>query len=544
MPPRLLPRLLLVAQLLLIGWVLATQLTHWWEQRWAQDDAYVSFRYARNLVRGEGLVYNPGEAVEGYTNFLWTALAAVPLARGASDPLPFMHLVSAGLWVASFGLLVALGIGLWAQGLWAAPLAVIPLAYHWSYNLWFFSGMETPLVTCLTIAAVCAVALDPRRHAWALSAASASGVALMMTRPDGVVVFAALGLAVLWLDGAWILRERRWWRGVVAPALPLLLVFAPFQAWRIWFYGSLYPNTYYAKAAYLPYYRRGLRYLWHYVWIYRLWVFVPLWFGAALAPMPSLARRFLVASGLAALAVGFYVVRLGGDFMEWRFLTPVSGVLYAAIVIAGCVVGEWVELVVRQRAWTRCARGGDGLEIPPGPPFSKGGTEGSGWVAGVLMTALLTWATVAATPAARTRSIDDQETIALLRRYTDSGRFDWRAAAAVFDTVLPRDVRIATTSAGIIPYICDRPCLDLTVSPTRSSRTRRSIRSSAAAWGTSTGCRIISSSARAASTSFSNGPIQTSTRAAPRRRRMTAANWSACAWTTGATSTSPCSTRR
>src|SRR5689334_10099421 len=43
------------------------------------DDAYITFRYARNLVRGLGLVYNPGERIEGYTNFLWTILVAAGL---------------------------------------------------------------------------------------------------------------------------------------------------------------------------------------------------------------------------------------------------------------------------------------------------------------------------------------------------------------------------------------------------------------------------------------------------------------------------------
>ena len=40
-----------------------------------QDDAFISFRYAANLARGDGLVFNPGmPPVEGYTNFLWTVL--------------------------------------------------------------------------------------------------------------------------------------------------------------------------------------------------------------------------------------------------------------------------------------------------------------------------------------------------------------------------------------------------------------------------------------------------------------------------------------
>src|SRR5438105_12922704 len=49
---------------------------------WQADDAYISYRYAWNLVHGHGLVYNPGEVVEGYTNFLWTLLAAGAIAVG------------------------------------------------------------------------------------------------------------------------------------------------------------------------------------------------------------------------------------------------------------------------------------------------------------------------------------------------------------------------------------------------------------------------------------------------------------------------------
>ena len=35
------------------------------------DDAFISFRYARNLLEGHGLVFNVGDRVEGYSNFLW-----------------------------------------------------------------------------------------------------------------------------------------------------------------------------------------------------------------------------------------------------------------------------------------------------------------------------------------------------------------------------------------------------------------------------------------------------------------------------------------
>jgi hypothetical protein len=44
------------------------------------DDAYISYRYAHNLVEGQGLVFNRGAYVEGFTNLLWTLLMTVPEA--------------------------------------------------------------------------------------------------------------------------------------------------------------------------------------------------------------------------------------------------------------------------------------------------------------------------------------------------------------------------------------------------------------------------------------------------------------------------------
>lgn len=53
-------------------------LKHAREYEYVQDDAYISLVYAQNWVDGYGLVFNAGERVEGYTNFLWTLLLTVP----------------------------------------------------------------------------------------------------------------------------------------------------------------------------------------------------------------------------------------------------------------------------------------------------------------------------------------------------------------------------------------------------------------------------------------------------------------------------------
>src|SRR5215212_10904840 len=41
------------------------------------DDAMISMRYAWNFSHGSGLVWNPGEYVEGYTNLLMTLLMSL-----------------------------------------------------------------------------------------------------------------------------------------------------------------------------------------------------------------------------------------------------------------------------------------------------------------------------------------------------------------------------------------------------------------------------------------------------------------------------------
>src|SRR5437868_7084707 len=53
--------------------------------RFVQDDAYISFRYAKNFAEGHGLVFNIGGHTEGYSNFLWTLIMSLPI-RLRVDP--------------------------------------------------------------------------------------------------------------------------------------------------------------------------------------------------------------------------------------------------------------------------------------------------------------------------------------------------------------------------------------------------------------------------------------------------------------------------
>ena len=57
------------------------------------DDAYITFRYSRNLAEGLGPVWNAGDPVEGYTNFLWMLFGEEPdeLTSHAMDVALTLH---------------------------------------------------------------------------------------------------------------------------------------------------------------------------------------------------------------------------------------------------------------------------------------------------------------------------------------------------------------------------------------------------------------------------------------------------------------------
>ena len=65
---------------------LALLVGHGWTFRFVIDDAFISFRYAANMLDGHGLVFNRGEMVEGYSNLLWVHLSAFGMKLGL-DPL-------------------------------------------------------------------------------------------------------------------------------------------------------------------------------------------------------------------------------------------------------------------------------------------------------------------------------------------------------------------------------------------------------------------------------------------------------------------------
>jgi len=308
---------------------------------WMCDDAFISFRYADNLVRGQGLVFNAGERVEGYSNFLWTLGVALGMGLGV-DPEPWTIAWGIFFYAATIALLCALsrtlagGKGGAALGL---PLAGLLAAVHGDWNVYATSGLETSCFTFLVTLAY-ALAITPGAPAWTAGLAVALAA---LTRPDGIVFVPFFMLFMV------LARPRRVRSGLEF-AGAFLVLWLPYIVWKLGYYGDFFPNTYYAKSAALAWWSQG----WLYVGVYFLkywalalaiplalvaWIRPPRNRGEATADRPAAkAPDEIPASAIgptplpwamvfaAFLAVGFtlYVMRVGGDFMYARMLIPAT----------------------------------------------------------------------------------------------------------------------------------------------------------------------------------------------------------------------------
>ena len=305
--------------------------------RFTADDAYISFRYADNWAKGNGVVYNVGERVEGYSNFGWVMLLACLKRLGADIEFAARAL---GL---IFGVALLVCLYRFARRRWPAGpawVAVGLLALSGPLAAWAQAGLETSLFALLVFAAAASFVkgLEANRLGFG------TGVLLALvalTRPDGLLVFVALLLAL-----ASVRRRLLWqaWRPVVSFAA----IYVPYFAWRWAYYGQLLPNVYYAKVSAVTSFALGRAYLAHFV---REYPFMPI----AAAPILTTAWRLLrrepssddrdtvACFAVVSLLYIGYVVGTDGDWMPlYRRFVPVLALL--SYLVCACLVAAnaWV----------------------------------------------------------------------------------------------------------------------------------------------------------------------------------------------------------
>ena len=299
------------------------------------DDAFIAFRYSRNFAEGHGLVFNLGERVEGYTNFLWTLILGI-LHRVTPLEVPQLALVL-GLLCFGANLLVVARLGqlLTARRAEDAgqggrslhlPLAVLLLALHGVYTDYGTSGLETGAASlCVNLGVLWLIS---RRTASGAAIAGAMFIAAALTRPDHGLFYALGGLTLLIDRLRSLLAARRGgrtalWRAggdvLTAYAAPFL-VYVVYLVWKFAYYGDIVPNTYYAKSVALAWYPQGRIYAAVFYLGTQAWAPLLLCLVWLLRrPRHATACRFRFFFATSFVAYNLYVAKLGGDFMYGRF---------------------------------------------------------------------------------------------------------------------------------------------------------------------------------------------------------------------------------
>jgi arabinofuranosyltransferase len=349
---------------------------------WVCDDAYITFRTARNFINGHGMRWNQFERVQSFTHPLWFFLMSA-LALVVRD------FYASALLAPVFLSLAAVTLLLWraTPSKTLGPLGLALLVSSKSFVDFSTSGLENALSHLLFLLFLLELVGRWPLRRWTRPDTTRPDVfrlaflsALMtLNRPDTFLL--TLPPLALALRPGW--RSRRtWWQ--------LAKAFAPLLLWELValvYFGFPFPNTAYAKLGMgipaLSMMRQGLAYFANEL------VFDPLALVilllATVAPFAVRERRLQPVS-VGFLLYAFYVVRIGGDFMAGRF--------FSLLVVGGVFVILWCAPAgFRRRKWlpalAAVAVVGVGVLITPRPVlttelFSDGKAQRSFYAHGIV----------------------------------------------------------------------------------------------------------------------------------------------------------------
>lgn len=282
---------------------------------WLCDDAFITLRTVDNWVGGHGLRWNVDERVQAFTHPAWLFLVTLAYLPAHSWNMALL----APAIVLTFAF-IALLIGVARDRVLAAGACMLLLASK-GFVEFSTSGLENPLVHLLLLGyAVCGE--YTLRTGCKLWRPLCCATLLLCTRLDLLWLIAPSLVAATWFGRKEVRRARTW------------LALTPLVAWETFsllYYGFPFPNTAYAKlntgVPGAEAIAQGLTYAWA-----NLKYDPPTILGSALIAVIALVgrRRWPMLLALGILLWDGYLIRIGGDFMLGRLMTPA---LVAALLL-------------------------------------------------------------------------------------------------------------------------------------------------------------------------------------------------------------------
>lgn len=379
------------------------------------DDAMISMRFADNWAQGNGLVWNVGERVEGYTNFAWVAIMAVchQLALSPSHTCLLVQIIGIGiLWCCLIAVLKL------CRSCMLSPVSACAAIVMTGtfYNLAFFTilGMETGLLTCLVTFALAASVKALRQNRGHI-------VPMLWFAPAVLVRIDVVTILLFVFVFLWFCHKSGR-RNLTFGLLIVISVLVTHFLWRYHYYGKWFPNTYYLKVTGWPLSERiiaGIR--------QSKWTVIQFGLPCMLAVMTFIRTKACHFLLLGCFAIGIaYQIYVGGD--AWplnRFVIPASlGLFVLAAKGAHNITSMFMnnkngvpEAVVQYAILILCV----------------GFINAIHWDHWLLLSRPQT---------------------------TDGNRMNVRFALAV-DKIATRDATVAVSWAGTVPYFSKRRCVDI-----------------------------------------------------------------------------------
>lgn len=286
-------------------------------QPWMLDDAFIAFRYAENIVAGNGPVYNEGERVEGYTSFLWMILMAFGKWFGA-DLVIFSKIL--GLTFAAANIILLANAHRFIRSIEAtvSTIATLLLGSTGIFLAWGVSGMEVTLFTFLVSTSILYyVSIGESNDNRTFIRLGILCGLMSLTRPEGLLVTGVL----ISYQSLKSIRDKN--HSFIYFAMFFSIIYMPYFWWRYNYYGFLLPNTFYAKVGWnTSQVTRGLRYLVRFG-IPSLMILLPMVDPIGISNWFKKYRRLAILPLVAAVYTT-YIISVGGDCMPaLRFFTPI-----------------------------------------------------------------------------------------------------------------------------------------------------------------------------------------------------------------------------
>ncbi len=285
------------------------------EVRFIQDDAYTSFRYAKNFAEGDGLVFNKGERVEGYTNFLWVIILSgekyiddtfvynrdritatgqehdqdqenKQIEKTAQFLSIFFSVVVLILsyYLARLFIIHDTGQKTFIENLLDETTSLVPvflLAFSTPLVYWGVSAMETTLFVSLTLLSIILYLKNPVKKNPSFWLVFVS-VLNSLLRPEGLIVLILILTHKIFYN-YYKSGERKFFskmRAAIDRTLLKEIIFysvamSAYICFRIIYYGYPLPNTFYAKTEFsFEFIIRGFNYFSDFAAAYLLYGFV------------------------------------------------------------------------------------------------------------------------------------------------------------------------------------------------------------------------------------------------------------------------------